>query len=226
MDMLTNGRGGDGAAALRTFEQLTTVDAATRATFAGGGDIVAGLQQEIAGLTLAAGVPDIVAKRFDRCRSLFVYALFDYDFFTAAAEYAWLTEEVALRERIREKNPDAAPKDDGTKKNGKKKAKGKVPAGPWLDSSWATLAPLIEVASQEGVLTADAAHRFSLKHPEPDDEEVEAAQRQGYTIDTRSAAVTLRNVTAHGTGPRTLTPPMARDTLAILAGLINHLWQK
>jgi len=166
-----------------------------------------------------------VAKRFERCRKLFVYGCFAYEFFTVAAEYALLTEEVALRERIRQKNPDASPQSGEPKSKAKKKGKTSPPQRPWLDSRWATLAPLIDVAIQEGVLTADAAHRFSLKHPEPDPEELEEAERQGWTVNSRFATVDLRNFTAHGRDTMTLSPPMSRMTLQLLADLINHLWR-
>jgi hypothetical protein len=210
---------------MNSIEELTAFDEATRLTFAGRTDLPAAVQQAVADLKLVAGVPECVAKRFERCRKLFIYGCFAYEFFTVAAEYALMTEEVALRERIRQKNPNAAPQNAAPKNKAMKNAKASPAQGPWLDSRWATLAPLIEVAIQEGVLTADAAHLFSLKHPEPDPDEVDEAKRQGWTINTRSAAVDLRNLTAHGRETMTLTPPMARMTLETLAALINHLWR-
>lgn len=56
--------------------------------------------QHLAGTDLVAEVPDGVRRSFDRLRTLFVYGVLEYGFFTIAGQTARLVVEEALRERF------------------------------------------------------------------------------------------------------------------------------
>jgi hypothetical protein len=205
---------------IKTLEQLTTLDAATLGPYVGNAAFVQFLQEQVAGLELVAGVPEDVRKRFERCRKLFVYGLFDYEFFTVAADYAHLTQEAALRERIREKDPDR---------------------GLWLDSNNAKLTSLVDIAISEGVLSKQMVVPLALAVCEPgkkladlilgppsedEPESVKEARRAWEGYKPTPAGIELRNRAAHATSDVvTLSSPYSLGTIQRLAVLINHLWR-
>jgi hypothetical protein len=91
---------------IETLEELTACDPATRAVFPFQGDILPLIQQMVAGLDLCDAVPEGVTAHYERSRKLFVRGYFDYELFTMAGEYALITAEMALRERLVEKIPE------------------------------------------------------------------------------------------------------------------------
>jgi hypothetical protein len=85
---------------------LAACDSATRAVFPFQGDILPLIQQMVAGLDLCDTAPEGVKVHYERSRKLFVRGYFDFEMFTVAGEYAVITVEMALRERLALKLPD------------------------------------------------------------------------------------------------------------------------
>jgi hypothetical protein len=85
---------------LETLEELVACDPATRAVFPFQGDILPLIQQGVADLDLCDAVPEAVKRHYERSRKLFIRGFFDYELFTVAGEYAVITVEMALRERL------------------------------------------------------------------------------------------------------------------------------
>jgi hypothetical protein len=63
---------------------------------------------DVAGYELHPGVPDEVRKRFERARSTYRASYEDYGLVAASAEQAWLTVEMAVRQRLQQAHPEQA----------------------------------------------------------------------------------------------------------------------
>jgi hypothetical protein len=91
---------------IETLEEQTGCDPATRAVFTFQGDILPLVQQVVAGLDLCDAAPEGVKVHYERSRKLFVRGYFDFEMFTVAGEYAVITVEMALRERLALRLPE------------------------------------------------------------------------------------------------------------------------
>lgn len=66
------------------------------------------LEADVAGCELHPGVADEVRKRFERARSTCRASYEDFGLVAASAEQAWLTVEMALRQRLQQAHPGEA----------------------------------------------------------------------------------------------------------------------
>src|SRR5207249_1696613 len=80
---------------------------------------------------LLPDIPHELLERFERCRDLFAYSIFNCSFLAVVSEFAWLTVEMALRTRLHYAHHDKV---------------------QWLYEK-ATLGPLLKLAKDDGLLT-------------------------------------------------------------------------
>lgn len=164
----------------------------------------------IARAVLAEDVPENVRDNFERARKLHLYGVLEYEFFTAASDYALLVLEGALRVRFLAYYTDGIP--------------------VLRSQVQETLQPrsFDDIRDARGVKLRDSdgrAHRL----PVSGSALLEWARRERLLPGTRSRIVdgalsNLRNHAAHPTTYSIGMPPESARTLSDVAEVINRLW--
>jgi len=164
----------------------------------------------IASATLADEVPRAIQENFERARKLHLYGVLEYEFFTAAADYALLVLEAALRARFLSHY------------------EGRVPV--YLGGQ-PTFLEIDEFDEIFVVKKKMALRRGEMKKPFPRylkmllswaRTERLLPGRRSQIVDR--ALVNLRNYAAHPTGRAVHGPPESSRTLRDAAEYINCLW--
>ncbi len=164
----------------------------------------------IADAVLAGVVPEEVRENFERARKLHLYGVLEYEFFTAAPEYALMVLEAALRVRfltyydheipvIRRGMPDTLRAEDFEAVRGARKTRLRRPDGSAAKLP-VHLTALLAWARRERLLPG----------------------RRSRVVDR--ALVELRNHSAHPTGRTVEAPPGSSRMLRTVAEYINRLW--
>ena len=167
-------------------------------------------KEGIAAATLADAVPTEIKENFERARRLHLYGVLEYEFFTAAPEYALLVLEAALRVRFisyydhqvpvfRGEEVATLPAADFDAVRGARKTKLRR-----VDGSRAELPTYLKA------LLAWARYERLLPG------------RRSRIVDR--ALVDLRNHSAHPTGRTIEAPPGSSRMLRTVAEYINRLW--
>jgi hypothetical protein len=164
----------------------------------------------IARAVLAEDVPENVRENFERARKLHLYGVLEYEFFTAASDYALLVLEGALRVRFLTYYSDGIP--------------------VLRSHVEETLQPesFDDIRDARGVKLSGAdgrAHRL----PVSGGALLEWARRERLLPGTRSRIVDgalsdLRNHAAHPVTHSIGMPPESARTLGDVAEMINRLW--
>jgi hypothetical protein len=164
----------------------------------------------IAGAVLAEVVPEEVRENFERARKLHLHGVLEYEFFTAAPEYALMVLEAALRVRfltyydheipvIRRGTPGTLRAEDFEAVRGARKTRLRRPDGSAADLP-IHLTALLAWARRERLLPG----------------------RRSRVVDR--ALVEMRNHSAHPTGRTIEAPPGSSGMLRTVAEYINRLW--
>jgi hypothetical protein len=164
----------------------------------------------IAAAVLSETVPESVRENFERARKLHLYGVLEYEFFTAAPEYALLVFEAALRLRFLSYYDHEIPvfrrgvsgileAEDFDAVRAARRTRLRRPDGSAVDLP-AYLKGLLAWACREGLLPG----------------------RRSRIID--KVLVDMRNHSAHPTGCTVGTPPDSSRTLRTVAEYINRLW--
>jgi len=173
-------------------------------------DAAAHQARTIANAQLVDAVPDAVRENFERARKLHLHGVLEYEFFTAAADYALLVLEAALRLRFISYYENRIPVFQGSE------------------------ATFLEAVDFDAVLAAKRKtmlRRDERKHPLPRylkallkwaREERLLPGRRTRIVD--GALVNLRNHAAHPTGHSVHGPPDSAGTLRDVAEYVNCLW--
>jgi len=200
-----------------TLHELQTPDEATLAfnSFGLGGrlepeDAAEFQAATIARAVLADNVPEDVRNNFERARKLHLYGVLEYEFFTAAGDYALLVLEGALRARFLAFYADGIPLVRGD-------ADGLLCAKTFEDVLAARRARL------RG--TDGATHRLPLSA----DALLSWARREQLLAGTRAKIIEgilseRRNHAAHPVGHTINMPVDSARTLGDVAETINKLW--
>ena len=164
----------------------------------------------IARAVLAENVPDDVRDNFERARQLHLYGVLEYEFFTAAGDYALLVLEGALRVRFLAFYSDGVPL---------------VRAGG---------EELLQASTFDDVLAARGAKLLGAAgatHPLPlgADALLSWARREQLLVGTRAKIIEgilsdRRNHAAHPVGHAINMPVDSARTLCDVAEVINKLW--
>lgn len=173
-------------------------------------DAAAHQARTIGAAVLADAVPETVRENFERARKLHLYGVLEYEFFTAAPEYALLVLEAALRVRFisyydheipvfRKESADTLPAEDFDAVREARKTKLRR-----ADGSKADLPTYLKA------LLAWARYKRLLPG------------RRSRIVDR--ALVELRNHSAHPTGRTIDAPPDSSRMLRTVAEYINRLW--
>jgi hypothetical protein len=164
----------------------------------------------IAGAVLAEVVPEEVRENFERARKLHLYGVLEYEFFTAAPEYALMVLEAALRVRfityydhaipvLRRGTPGTLEAEDFEAVRAARKTRLRRPDGSGADLP-SHLTALLAWARRERLLPG----------------------RRSRVVDR--ALVEMRNHSAHPTGRTVEAPPGSTRMLRTVAEYINRLW--
>jgi hypothetical protein len=173
-------------------------------------DAAAHQASTIAGAVLADTVPETVRENFERARKLHLYGVLEYEFFTAAPEYALLVLEAALRVRFisyydheipvfRKEGAGTLPAEDFDAVRGARRTKLRRADGSKADLP-TYLKALLAWARYERLLPG----------------------RRSRIVD--QALVGLRNHSAHPTERTVDAPPDSSRMLRTIAEYINRLW--
>jgi hypothetical protein len=173
-------------------------------------DAAAHQASTIAGAVLADTVPETVRENFERARKLHLYGVLEYEFFTAAPEYALLVLEAALRVRFvsyydheipvfRKEVAGTLPAEDFDAVREARKTKLRRADGSKADLP-TYLKALLGWARHERLLPG----------------------RRSRIVD--KALVDMRNHSAHPTGRTIDAPPDSSGMLRTVAEYINRLW--
>jgi hypothetical protein len=164
----------------------------------------------ISGAVLAEVVPKEVRENFERARKLHLYGVLEYEFFTAAPEYALMVLEAALRVRfltyydheipvIRRATPDTLRAEDFEAVRGARKTRLRRPDGSAAQLP-IHLTALLAWSRRERLLPG----------------------RRSRVVDR--ALVEMRNHSVHPTGRTIEAPPGSSSMLRTVAEYINQLW--
>ncbi len=165
----------------------------------------------IAQAVLAEDVPEDVRNNFERARKLHLHGVLEYEFFTAAFDYALLVLEGALRARFLTYYDDGIPL---------------LLRGGIEELLQAKTFDDIRDVRGAKLREADGAlHRLPLGA----DDLLEWARRERLLVGTRSRRVDrdlswLRNHAAHPVGHTVCMPPDSARMLCNVAETINRLW--
>jgi len=164
----------------------------------------------IARAVLAANVPDDVRNNFERARKLHLYGVLEYEFFTAAGDYALLVLEGALRVRFLTFYSDGIPLVRGDAEE------------------------LLRATTFEDVLAARGARLRGAdgdirRLPLGADALLSWARRECLLVGTRAKIIEgvlseRRNHAAHPVGHAINMPVHSARTLCDVAETINKLW--
>jgi len=174
------------------------------------GDAASFQMASIARAVLAENVPDDVRNNFERARKLHIYGVLEYEFFTAASDYALLVLEGALRVRFLTYYSDGIP----------------VLRGDAEDILKAQTFDDVRRARGTKLRGADGSiHRL----PQSAGALLGWARRERLLVGTRSRIVdralsSLRNHAAHPVAHTISMPPESARTLCDIAETINRLW--
>jgi hypothetical protein len=173
-------------------------------------DAAAFQADSIASATLHDDVPQAVHENFERARKLHLYGALEYQFFTAASEYALLVLEGALRLRFLTYYPDGIPV---------------ISAGIHSRLRPDTFDELRQARGGKLVGLDGAIHALPLGAPAL----TAWARRERLLIGTRSRILDkelsgLRNRAAHPVEHTLTMPPDSARTLCDIAETINRLW--
>jgi hypothetical protein len=166
--------------------------------------------RSIVDAVLAEVVPKEVRENFERARKLHLHGVLEYEFFTAAPEYALMVLEAALRLRflsyydhaipvLRHGRPDTLRAEDFDAVRGAWKTRLRRPDGSATDLP-IHLTALLAWARRERLLPG----------------------RRSRVVDR--ALVAMRNHSAHPTGRTVEAPPGSSRMLRTVAEYINRLW--
>jgi hypothetical protein len=164
----------------------------------------------IAAATLVDAAPTEIRENFERARKLHIYGVLEYEFFTAAPEYALLVLEAALRVRFvsyydhripvfRGEEPGTLPAEDFDEVRDARRTRLRRADGSKADLP-IHLKALLAWARRERLLPG----------------------RRSRIVDR--ALVELRNHSAHPTGRTIEAPPGSSRMLRTVAEYINRLW--
>jgi len=167
-------------------------------------------KEAIAAATLAEAVPIDIKENFERARRLHLYGVLEYEFFTAAPEYALLALEAALRVRFISYYDHQIPIFHGDEA-------ATLPAADFDAVREARKTKLRRVDGSKAELPTYlkallAWARYERLLP----------ARRSRIVDR--ALVDLRNHSAHPTGRTIEAPPGSSRMLRTVAEYINRLW--
>jgi hypothetical protein len=167
-------------------------------------------KESIASAVLCAKVPETIRENFERARKLHLYGVLEYEFFTAASDYALLVLEGALRIRFLSYYDNRIP----IIRNGKEEM---LPA-----EDFGAVRKVVRSAKLRG---SDGVHRLPIGARAL----LSWARRErllpgSETQRVDAALSALRNYAAHPDGRYVHGPPDSARTLRDVAEVINASW--